>query len=42
MSSEALKEVTMLRQDDGYIIKFGIFTGDHISYFWPSELNNIE
>jgi hypothetical protein len=38
VSSEALKEVALLRHDDGYIIKFDIFTEDHIRYCWLDEL----
>ena len=36
--SVALKEVAVLRQDDSSIIKFDIFTGDHIRYCWLDEL----
>ena len=38
MPSVALKEVAVLRQDDSSLIKFDIFTGDHIRYCWLDEL----
>ena len=38
MPSVALKEVAGRRQDDSPIIKFDIFTGDHIRYCWLDEL----
>lgn len=38
VASAALKEVAVLRHNDGYIIKFDIFTGDHIRYYWLDEL----